>query len=292
MTIQTIGVLSPGSMGQAIGQQLIGAGFTIYTSLDGRSDRTRRLAEHAGFLDAGSLSALVEKCDVILSVLNPAAAHEVAESVARAVATTGSKPLFVDCNAIAPGSMHSIAQIILSVGGRCVDGAVMSAPPRDGVKGRLIVSGPDAHELKALATPEFSVSVVGARVGDASAIKMCDAVMTKGVTALVLEMMIAARRLGILEELETQFHPDRRAICRAVMNLVPTMPSKSYRWVPEVGEIASTLESAGMPPTMMSAAADFYSFVAATPLGQETPESRDRSRTAEDVVRILADGPR
>jgi hypothetical protein len=38
--------------------------------------------------------------------------------------------------------------------------------------------------------------------------------------------------------------------------------------------------------------ADIYQFVAATPLGKETPETRDKSRTGRDVVRLLAEARR
>jgi hypothetical protein len=36
-------------------------------------------------------------------------------------------------------------------------------------------------------------------------------------------------------------------------------------------------------------AADIYDFVAGTPLGKETPETRDKSRDGKTVVRLLAE---
>jgi hypothetical protein len=39
---------------------------------------------------------------------------------------------------------------------------------------------------------------------------------------------------------------------------------------------------------MFQGAADVYRFVAATPLGKETPENRDNTRQGKDVVRLLA----
>lgn len=53
-------------------------------------------------------------------------------------------------------------------------------------------------------------------------------------------------------------------------------------------EISKTLGSAGMTPKMLDGAADLYRFVAGTSLGKETPESRDKGRTGNDVVRLLA----
>ena len=57
----------------------------------------------------------------------------------------------------------------------------------------------------------------------------------------------------------------------------------------EMHEIARTFEGVGMTPRVFEGAADIYEFVAATALGRETPESRDRSRHGKDVVRLLAD---
>jgi hypothetical protein len=69
------------------------------------------------------------------------------------------------------------------------------------------------------------------------------------------------------------------------------MPSKSYRWVPEVLEIAKTLAAVGMTPRMIEGAAEVYEFVAATKLGRETPETRDRSLDGRGVVQQLAGEP-
>ena len=57
---------------------------------------------------------------------------------------------------------------------------------------------------------------------------------------------------------------------------------------PEMDEIAKTLATAGIGPKVFQGAAEIYRFVAATPLGQETPENRDRNRTGTEVVRLLA----
>ena len=58
MTFKKIGVMSPGSMGQAIAQQLQSNGFEVCTALDGRSARTRELARASNIRDLVSLDAL------------------------------------------------------------------------------------------------------------------------------------------------------------------------------------------------------------------------------------------
>ena len=245
----------------------------------------------AGIVDLGTLGKLAAHCDVILSIMNPGAALEFAQNLAQAIKRAGTQPLVVDCNAIAPSTMEAVHSVLTAAGATCLDAGVFSPPPRGGVVGRLFVSGPGAAALDVFATPELSVRVLNDRIGAASALKMCDAVISKGVTALVLQMLIAAQRYGVASELEEQFTPARRKVHDVVVDALPIMPSKSYRWVPEVLEIAKTLEGAGMTPKMIEGAADVYQFVAGTALGRETPESRDASLDGRGVVAKLAGEP-
>jgi hypothetical protein len=57
-------------------------------------------------------------------------------------------------------------------------------------------------------------------------------------------------------------------------------------------EIARTFEGVGMTPRIFQGEADMFELIAATALGRETPEERDRERTGKDVIRQLADSPR
>lgn len=291
MKITNIGVMSPGDMGQAVAQQLKQHGYHVCTALDRRSDRSKTLAREAGLTDVGSLGRLTEQCDVILSIMNPGAALEFSGEVAQALRANQRQPLFVDCNAIAPVTMQAVNANIVAAGGRCADAGIIGPPPRGAAKTCLYVSGPEARELEQLATPQISVSVLSERIGDASAIKMCYGAMNKGVIALALEVLIAARRLGVDAAFETQILKTHRDVYDRVIGGLPLMPPKAYRWVPEMLEIARTFESVGMTPRVFQGAADLYEFVAATALGKETPESRDRSRGGRDVVRMLADAP-
>ena len=288
MKIQNIGVMSPGDMGQAIAQQLKQNGFNVYTALDQRSVRTKTLAQQAGLTDVGSVARLTEQCDLILSVMNPGAALEFATEVAQALSANRRKLLFADCNAIATVTMQKINTAITAAGGRCADAGIIGPPPRGAAKTNLYVSGPEARELEQIATAQIAIHVLSERVGDASAIKMCYAAMNKGMIALVLELLVVARRLGVDAALEAQFMKTHAAIFQQVVDGLPAMPPKAHRWVPEMLEIAQTFEAAGMTPRIFEGVAAMYEFVAATEIGRETPENRDKSRSGKDVIRLLA----
>ena len=118
---------------------------------------------------------------------------------------------------------------------------------------------------------------------------MCYGAMNKGITALMLETLMAARRLGVEEVFETQMRETRADVHDWLIGAMPVMPPKAYRWVPEMLQIAQTFEGVGMTPRIFQGAADMYELVAGTALGRETPESRDKSLGGKVVIRRLAD---
>ena len=110
-----VAILMPGDMGHGVGQALIGAGHTVVTALDGRSERTRGLARRAGIRDAGTLDTVVRDADIVLSILPPDRALDQATDVAAAMQRTGAQPVYVDCNAVSPMTVRRIAEAISAV---------------------------------------------------------------------------------------------------------------------------------------------------------------------------------
>ena len=290
MQLQKIGITSPGDMGQAIAGRLKACGYEVYAALNGRSPRTAELARSVGLVDRGSIENLVQTCDMIMSILNPAAATDNAREVAAALRKAGKKLVYVDCNAIAPQTGREIEEIILDAGGTFIDAGIIGPPPRGKSRTRLYVSGPDAGLLAQIVDDQLEVRVIGERVGDASAIKMCYASITKGAVALGVELMIAARKLGVEQALEAELRDSQADLYEWILSRSVSMPPKAYRWVPEMLEIAKTFEGVGLTPRILQGAADMYEFIAETPLGRETPEqARARARSGSDVVKALAD---
>ncbi len=291
MSIGNVGVVSPGDMGQAVAARLKECGYATYTALDGRSTRTRALAAKGGIEDCGSMKELVSRCDMVWSILNPAAALEKARETAAAMAATGRRITYVDCNAIAPQTVREIDAIISAAGGTFIDAGIVGAPPRGAAKTRIYVAGPEAGRLAAIANDHLLIRVVSERVGDASALKMCYGAVTKGAVALGVELLIAARKLGVAEPLEREFEESLGEIYKWLLARTVGMPPKAYRWVPEMHEIAKTFEGVGMTPRIMAGAADMYESIAATALGRESPEqARERGRDARTIIGDLASG--
>ena len=112
MTVKTIAILMPGDMGHGVGLVLRQHGYETITSLSGRSERSRALADEGQVRDAGDLDAAVAEADIILSILPPSAALGLADDVAAAMSRTGKSPVYVDCNAISPGTAVAVGEKI------------------------------------------------------------------------------------------------------------------------------------------------------------------------------------
>jgi 3-hydroxyisobutyrate dehydrogenase-like beta-hydroxyacid dehydrogenase len=291
MQIKNVGVVSPGDMGQAIAGRLKESGLNVYAALDGRSERTKTLARAAGLTDCGSIEKLVATCELVLSVINPGEALNVARQVAAAMRKTGRKIAFADLNAVSPQTAREADRMIREAGGMFIDGGIIGPPPRgEKDKPRIYVSGPDAYLFESISHPNLLMRVLSERVGDASGVKMCYAAMTKGTTALAVELLVAARKLGVEQALEKELRESRNDVFEWQMKNIAVMPPKAYRWVPEMQEIAKTFGELGMTRRIFEGATDMYELIAATPLGKESPEqARKKGRSGLDITRELAD---
>ena len=296
MMLKTVGILSPGDMGHTVGQVLSSHGVRVITCLQGRSERTRVLAARAGVVDVLTYQALVKEADILLSILVPAQAQQAARVVAQAISETNADLVYADCNAVAPQTVRQIGDVIAGAGGRFVDASIIGPPPRKKGTTRFYTSGPHAGDLVTLSEFGLDVVVLGEQIGLASAIKMCYAALTKGLTALCTELLTAAKVLGVSQALEQEFRWSQPMLYERMERGLPRMPMKSRRWVGEMQEIARTFEQVGLTPKVLAGAADMYRFVGATHLAERTPEDTDPLPTLPQMISTLAgylseDGP-
>ena len=160
--------------------------------------------------------------------------------VAAALGATGSRLTYVDCNAIAPRTAREVAAVIAPTGSPFVDAGIVGGPPRDAPSPRFYASGPGRAHFGALADAGLDVRLLGDEVGEASAVKMCYAALTKGTTAIATELLVAARKLGVYDTLIAELRDSQGAQAKRMADAVPAMPGKAHRWVAEMEEIART----------------------------------------------------
>jgi 3-hydroxyisobutyrate dehydrogenase-like beta-hydroxyacid dehydrogenase len=288
MTQDRIAILMPGDMGHGVGRALRQHGHDVMTCLAGRSARTRGLAEAAGMRDAGTLEALVTEADLILSILPPDAAIAQAMAVAAAMAASGARPAYVDCNAVSPMTARRAAAIIEAAGAPFIDCGIIGFAPGKGKETRFHVSGPDTTPMERLDGKGITVLPMGPEIGRASALKMVYAGLTKGTMTLHTAILTAAWQLGVYDEAVAEFTDSQPTALEAMRARVPRIPADAGRWIGEMEEIAATLAAVGVTPAFHDGAAEICRLLDRTPFAQETRETLDLSRTIDDAIPVYA----
>lgn len=291
MPFDTIAVIAPGDMGHAVGAALHAHGHRVVTALDGRSAASRARADKAGMEDLGTLDAVLGSAGLILSIMPPAEAEGFAGQVAAAMERTGARPVFTDCNAVAPATVERIAAVIGSVGAGFIDAGIVGPPPGIGTP-RFYVSGPAAADFAELDGKGIAVHVVGDAPGRASAVKMCYAGLNKARHALNTVVLMAAENLGVRDVLMPELAASQAAALKQMEGNIPWLASVSGRWAGEMDEIAATFAAVGVTPHFHEGAGDIYRLLATTELADEMRETRDESRTLDDAVRLFAQASR
>lgn len=289
MTIKTIAILMPGDMGHGVGLVLREHGYETITSLTGRSDRSCSLAAAGKVRDAGDLDTTVAEADMILSILPPSAAIKLAGDVADSMQRTGKTPVYVDCNAISPGTAANVGQLISDAGAPFIDAGIIGLAPNKSKETRFYVSGPDVTPMTGLDGKGFEVLSLGDEIGRASAMKMVYAAATKGSWTLWTAVLLTAARNGLLDNLISEFDYSQQALLKNMRGKISALPADSERWVGEMEEIAKTFSEAGVTSGFHDGAAWIFKLLSETPYAAETRQNMDTSRTMETSVNAFAD---
>jgi len=233
-----VAVIAPGMMGSAVGARLVENGIEVRTSLAGRSEASAARAKAAGMV--GVSDDRIAAADIILSIVPPGDALRLAERLAPALRAAAKKPVYVDCNALAPATVLRIARVVEATGASFVDGGIIGGPPKPGSKGtKIYLSGEAAARVAELEKFGLEMPIQPGPIGAASAMKMSYAGITKGFTALGAAMMLAATRAGTADDLRAELSASQPALFGWLTRQVPNMYSKAYRWVAEMEEIAA-----------------------------------------------------
>ncbi|VWC59024.1 NAD(P)-dependent oxidoreductase [Burkholderia lata] len=205
---------------------------------------------------APTLADAVRDVRWIISAVTASSDAEVADAVAACIRPGQT---FIDINSVSPAMKQHGQQRIEGAGGHYVEAAVMAPVPPYGLAVPMLLGGPQAeavaYELKALG---FNARAVSARVGVASAAKMCRSVMIKGIEALTVECLGAARAYGadalVLASLRQTF--DQFAAAPDLPGyLISRVAEHGRRRAAEMREVCETLREGGIAPEMSAACA-------------------------------------
>src|SRR5690606_38988502 len=104
--------------------------------------------------------------------------------------------------------------------------------------------------------------VLSDALGDASALKMAYAGITKGFQALGTSMALGAARNGAAESFVAELEASQPQLHAWLSKQLPSMYAKAYRWDGEMREIAKFLQPEEGASQMLSGAATLYEHVA------------------------------
>ncbi|TFK74532.1 hypothetical protein BDN72DRAFT_833013 [Pluteus cervinus] len=201
-TSPIVAIIAAGAMGGGVGKRMTESGCQVWTILEGRSEATKKRAEDAGMKES-SVEEIVRSADFVLSILPPSDAHELARTFAEEVKRQGGerKIVYADCNAVSPETVKTISELFVglkNVG--FVDGSIIGGPPKGDYNPRLYASVGAGEEevlgefekLKAWGIDVKPLKGDGVGVGDASALKMSYAGISKGLTGLFATMILGS----------------------------------------------------------------------------------------------------
>jgi hypothetical protein len=97
---------------------------------------------------------------------------------------------------------------------------------------------------------------IGAKPGEASALKVVYAAWTKGTDALILAIRALASHEGVDQALLNEWKTSQPALEQKCVRAAAVAAPKMWRYVGEMNEIAEAFEAAGLPGGFHQAAAE------------------------------------
>jgi 3-hydroxyisobutyrate dehydrogenase-like beta-hydroxyacid dehydrogenase len=263
-----VGFVGYGEVGGIFCAELVRMGVRSVTAFDvliadaSWAIAARARATRDGVVLASATNDAVADSDLVISAVTAAATSAAAREIASAC-RVGT--FVLDLNSASPRTKTECAATVERAGGRYVEAAVMSSVPPHGIRAPMLLGGPHATTvLPILEQLGFAATVGSTSYGVVSAIKLCRSVVVKGMEALAIESLLAARRYGVEREV--------------LASLAETFPGLEWerqatwfwrrvvqhgrRRAEEMHEAAVTVQDAGIAPRMATATADLQAHVA------------------------------
>jgi 3-hydroxyisobutyrate dehydrogenase len=147
--------------------------------------------------EACSLADVIGESDYILSVVTPQSCREIADCVSRLL---HGRHVFVDLTSTSPAVKRMIGAIVTNGGAKFVEGVILGAVSSS--TSPVILLGGPAGESAASVFQQYGLAArfYSQEIGRASAFKMLRSIFSKGIEAVLVETLVAARRAGLLDE--------------------------------------------------------------------------------------------
>jgi len=261
-----VGFVGYGEVGRILGEDLRKQGIQVSAcdiKIGTRAEGPLR--EHAtahGVELVLAHAELARRSDLVISAVTASQAVPVAQACAPGLR---EETWFLDFNSASPGAKQRAGAIIDQVGGRYVEGAVMTSVPPHRIKVPLLLGGASAAALQPLlATLGFDAKVASEKLGVASATKMCRSVVIKGLEAMIIESFTTARAYGVEDAVLFSLQETFPGIDweKQAAYFFQRVIEHGRRRSEEVHEVAETVREAGLTPWSSQGTAERQAWVA------------------------------
>ena len=246
--------------------------------------QVRQRAVDAGVTVAEDLADVAANADVIFCLTHASGAVAVASAIAPHL---HPQHIYSDWNSGGPQLKKDVAGVIEATGAGFVDGAVMAAVPPKRHQVPTLLSGGAAAELsRRCAGLDMDLEVVGDEPGEASALKMLRSLLVKGLEALLLECLLAARVFNAESKVLTSMNGTLPM--HDWNELASYLTTRTYahtrRRAQELGQVVSTLREAGVEPLVASGAEQRLTWMADLELPHDGSDPQDYAGVIDRIL--------
>jgi 3-hydroxyisobutyrate dehydrogenase-like beta-hydroxyacid dehydrogenase len=205
------------------------------------------------------LADALRGADLVLSTVRPQTARAAARECS---AHLRSGQCYVDFNSTSPAVKQEIASIVAPSGADFVEGAILGAVGATGAATAALTAGLKGEMVaQSLSRLGLRVSYLDGGVGRVALYKMLRSSFSKGLEALLLELLLAARKAGLEKELWQDVVVDlmtKTPFERVATNWILTHPGACGRRHHEIAEVTDVLRTLGADPRMAPATESFF----------------------------------
>ena len=266
--MKNITLMSPGEMGSPIAKCIIKSGINVMSPLKNRSSQTVERAKKYGIEDSISLENSIMNSDLIISILVPDAAEDLAKEVSNLSKKLDKEIIFADLNAISPETVKKMNSSMSETKVKFIDGGIIGGPPDGDKMPRIYVSGQNSNLFSRLDGLGMKVIDMNGSVGDASAMKMAYASITKGYSSLLIAAVTLSIRTNNFEYLMKELEFSQKNVFNDLKNL-KSIPSKAHRWIGEMEEISNTYIENSITGDFHKGSYSIYKKVSESKLGEK-----------------------
>ena len=284
--METIALIGFGEAGQHIGRGLAGLGARV-SAYDIRHGERQLIeaARNGGVALRDSHAPALANAGLVFSLVTASSALDAARETSPHLR---AGQIYIDFNSVSPATKRAVAESVAPSGASFVEAAIMAPVPGPGHRVHVLASAPGAAAVAArLNAVGMNIEAVGERIGEASLAKMLRSIFIKGIEALMLESLVAARHAGIEERIldsvqKTLPGIDWRKL--ATYNLERTVAHGARR-AAEMFESAATIEELGLDPHVTRGIARRIEWAHEQLRGVQWPEGGPKSY--EEVLDVL-----